>query len=127
MGEPYYIVIVNVIFASVGILIHSLLIFGAHTNINFIIYFWIFLTILCLTYMVYFTWYFGSLILDPKVNRYSFNKIISYVIIAETILEMLLQVYGIFLASKVLNDMEMEKGVRMGSFIFYIGTILGIF
>ena len=38
-----------------------------------------------------------------------------YVIIAETILEMLLQVYGIFLASKVLNEMpmKMEKGAHM--------------
>merc|ERR1712113_637045 len=72
--EPYYIVIVNVIFASVGILIHSLLIFGVHANLNFIIYFWIFLTMLCLTYLVYFTWYFGSLILDPKVNRDSFRN-----------------------------------------------------
>ena len=103
------------IFASVGILIHSLLIFGAHANLNFIIYFWIFLTILCLTYLIYFTWYFGSLILDPKVNRDSFNANICYVIIAETILEMVLHVYGIFLASKVLNEMsmKMEKGAHM--------------
>ena len=53
--------------------------------------------------------------LDPKVNRNSFNRNIYYTIIAETILEMVLHVYGIFLVGKVLDEMskEMDRGACM--------------
>jgi len=107
--EPYYIVIVNVIFASVGILIHSLLIIGAHANLNLILHIWIFLTIFCLVYLVYFAWYFGSLILNPQINGDTFNTIICYIIILETIFEVVLHVYGIFIANKASKEISREE------------------
>ena len=38
--EPYYILIVNIIFVSIEIFIHGLLIIGGHEKLNIILYVW---------------------------------------------------------------------------------------
>merc|ERR1712039_44954 len=60
--EPYYILIVNIIFVSIEIFIHGLLIIGAHEKLNIILYVWMVLISFCFVYMIYFVWFIIGLL-----------------------------------------------------------------
>ena len=87
--EPYYILIVNIIFVSIEIFIHGLLIIGAHEELNIILYVWMVLISFCFVYMVYFVWFIIGLLSIRSVSGDNYNKNIICIIIAGSILEIL--------------------------------------
>ena len=64
--DPYYLVIVNVVFVSACLLMHGLLIVGANEKIGLMIHIWVCLTMFCLAYMLYFVWFMAALSFYPK-------------------------------------------------------------
>jgi hypothetical protein len=104
--DPYYLVIVNVVFVSACRLMHGLLIVGANEKISLMIHIWVSLTIFCLAYMLYFVWFMAALSFYPKVTEDTFNQSICYVLLGLSILEILFHVNGIYLANKTLREIR---------------------
>ena len=81
--------IIHLAIQALAILIHFLLIIGAHKRRILILYVWMVLTLLCFGYMVFFLVACFHLFSDFRIKNHTINTITLYMIFVEGILEMI--------------------------------------
>ena len=104
--------IIHLAAQPLAILIHCLLLIGAHKKSILTIYAWMVLTVLCFGYMVFFLVACFHLFSDERIQNDTINKITLYIIFGEAIVEMIYFTYGIFVAYKATKEIKEEETTR---------------